>query len=455
MALERYDPPGGLTDFDGIPGQREAWSGAISAFFDSVIGNALPRLLHPGDRSQYVNQLTAPVGGMAEQRIVWNAFPGTLRAWFGRDAALPIADRLRDALPQPPRATPEADPNTITLTYRLQDEYCEWFVARDAQGRITSVTFTSEPPEYWAALHGDTLGDPVSNQPLYRFPGDRDLLVQLYRDLVSPRVAYADLVFDDDVYRRPGDTTPLFRKGEYNPYNRWNTSDGIVHLTDPVNSLGAEIVLGGTASVLRADRAGAVLADPDALICCAGFGGPNRTSDPTIGGAVNQLARLGCAVTLRNPVGLYMHHLDLAGFTRPDGSPVDASYFQVVRGDADAGMIERAVFSVPAGEGFTVSDLLIAGEPILYGGQVAERMTMNLVALAGPPGAYANQPVACSTLCCQDAEHPQYLGLTWRPCGEGQTAAFSWETAAPAPPGGLVAVRSRVADARLTGSASG
>ena len=64
--------------------------------------------------------------------------------------------------------------------------------------------------------------------------------------------------------------------------------------------------------VARADR---LVADADTLIASAAYGGPNRCSDPTIGASVNQLAALGFGVTLANPVGLYMDHLDMTGWT--------------------------------------------------------------------------------------------------------------------------------------------
>ena len=64
-----------------------------------------------------------------------------------------------------------------------------------------------------------------------------------------------------------------------------------------------------------ADAQGKLLIEPDALICYAAYGGPNRNSDPTIGATVNALARLGAYVTLRNPVGLYMDHIDLSGWS--------------------------------------------------------------------------------------------------------------------------------------------
>ena len=82
---------------------------------------------------------------------------------------------------------------------------------------------------------------------------------------------------------------------------------------------------GGTpadATVLYRNGRGEPVVEPSALICCAGYGGPDRNSDPTIGATVNALARLGAMITLPNPVGLYMDHIDLSGWQAPDGVQV-------------------------------------------------------------------------------------------------------------------------------------
>jgi hypothetical protein len=219
-----------------------------------------------------------------------------------------------------------------------------------------------------------------------------------------------DLLCAEDLvdYSDPANPATVYPKGSYNPYNRWNTTDGIMHLTQPANSLQAEIQLGGDATILR-ERYGRLITDSDALICGTRYGGANRCSDPTIGGTVYELASLGCWITLRNPVGLYMDHLDLTGLTKPDGSPVEPEYFRVLRGDAERKLIERAVFEVPPGEGFTVSDLRIGGVPIRFGGQLAQLMTVRLVGLAAQPGAFRNQPMACEHKCIVDPANPAYL----------------------------------------------
>src|ERR1700733_5501462 len=407
--ITAYDPPGFLTDFVRIPGQRAKRSRAVSGWFDECV--AAEKYDLNGQPCQYYNQLrTHPSGPAVEQEIVWNALPGTLRNRWGRIQALAMADHV---LPLTQRMD---GPGSYFwggqwehLYYRPQDEYCEWRGTRDPDGGIRRVTFTSEPPEYWQAMHGDTLPD-LNGDPTYPTTGDPGLLVELYRELVSPQVRYEDLICAVDLidYSDPDDPYVVYQKGAYNPYNRWNTTDGIMHLTQPSNSLAAELLLGADATVLRTARKdGRIVSDPDALICCAGYGGLNRCSDPTIGASVNGLAALGFAITLRNPVGLYMDNLNMTGWAGPNGEAVDPEWFRIVRGRP--GLIERAVFEVPERAGFRVSDVTIGGVPISVGGQLSEHMTVKLVGLASTPGKFSNKPAGCVTGCCAEAANPAFL----------------------------------------------
>ncbi|HEV7723135.1 MAG TPA: hypothetical protein VGO60_17725 [Iamia sp.] len=421
----RYDSPGFLPDFASIPGQADAWSAAVSGWFDEDI-EIVRKTLVKGEKPQFYNAVHGePSGALLDQPMVWNALSGTYRNRFGRAQALVLADQL---VPLTARQDGPGcyyqGPQWVDLFYRPNDEYCEWRVTRDESGDITAVTFTSEPPEYWQALHGDTLSN-MNGVPTYPCPGDRDLLVALYRELVSPDVQYEDLICAEDLvdYSIPSKPQVIYAKGTYNPYNRWNTTDGIVHLTQPANSLSAEIFLAAGATTLYRGADGVRVSDPDALICCAAYGGVNRCSDPTIGSSVNELAALGAAITLRNPVGLSMHHIDLAGFAAPDGSPVTEDYFRVLRGQ-ELGLIERAVFAVPDGAEFTVSDLTIGGVPIAYGGQIAERITVNLVGRAGALGSFTNTPLACVAGCCGDGEYLAYRQPTGAPCRPGMVPVF-------------------------------
>jgi hypothetical protein len=320
------------------------------------------------------------------------------------------------------------------ILYRPQEEYCEWHVVRDPDtNKIVRITFTSEPPEYWMALFGLVPGD-GGDIPDAIFPGDKDLLVDLYRLMVSPDVKLEDLIATQDRVDANGETRAT--KGQYDIYNKWNTTHGIAHLCSPPNSLVAEIQLGGDATILHKDPSGKLLVEPDALICYAGYGGPNRNSDPTIGSAVNALARLGAYVTLRNPVGLYMDHIDLAGWEAPDGKGV-SDCVRVLRGTPD--LIERMVVEVPKGRNFTVGDLTIAGEPIQFGGQVAECITVKLIGLAHIVSpAVVRNPVDPAVRSSID---PRYANLIRRavaiadPLPPGTVEAFlhqgGFETTAP------------------------
>src|SRR6266568_4362750 len=311
--LTRYDPPAFLSDFNSIPGQLDAWHSAVSAWFDQIISN--DRAAFGGHPLQYFNAATFDPGGVVvEQAITWNAFPKEMIRRYGRERALILADRLwpieRYRSPSP---DPDDTSDTVGVLYRPQEEYCEWHVLRQGDSdRILRVTFSSEPPEYWQALFGLA---PGSNDPPiadHHFPGDKDTLLRLYQELVSSEVRGEDLVASTDIV--DGDGNVIVAKGQYNIYNKWNTSLGIAHLNSPPNSLVAEIQLGADATIRYTDPKGRLLVEPDALIGYAGYGGANRNSDPTIGASVNALARLGANVTLRNPVGLYMDHIDLSGW---------------------------------------------------------------------------------------------------------------------------------------------
>jgi hypothetical protein len=409
MALERYDPPGFLADFT-TRHQLDAWSDAVAGWIDEAIAIETRRLSN-GELCQFYDQRKiTPSGRTIEQPIVWNALSGTLRNRYGRERALELADRL---LPLTERMD---GPGSYLvgdqwkhLYYRPQDEYCEWHVTRDADGSIRRVTFTSEPPEYWQALHGDSLPN-LENHPTYPTTGDRKMLVELYREYISRDVQPEDLICAEDLvdYSNPEEPTVVYRKGEYNPYNMWNTTNGAMHLTHPANSLGAEIALAADATILR-HKDGRPVTDPDALIGYAAYGGPNRTSDPTIGASVNSLAWLGAYLTLRNPIGLAMNHIDLAGITTPHGEPVTSQYFRTLRGRESAGQIERAVFEVPKGERFSVSDLKIGGRPIRHGGQLAERIAVNLVAIAAQLGTFHNTALDGTGSTGEDRKTPTFL----------------------------------------------
>jgi len=355
MPLGSFDPPAGLQDFN--PTLRAAWNTFISYSFDQNI----QALTEAGLSPQFYNPtVTDTPDNRAADEITWIGFPRLISLKHPDD------DRA---------AWQEAD-TPLSSGERPQDEYLEWFVERTGN-KVTRVMFTCEGPEYWEALaHGYPIEYDGPRDPAVK--GDIDTLLALYRQHINQSVQLND----------------LFRSGAYNRLNKWNTSHGAMHLNQRNNTLGAEINIAAQATILRKNKDGQLITDADALIQCARFGQAGRASDPTIGDQVNSLARSGYRITLQNPVGLYMAGINTAGFVTPNGSDAQ-QYFRVVRNPA--GMTVRAVFEVPASANFTVGDIKIGGQPIEFGGQIAEHVTMKLTGLAFGKGQVQNPPQKCQS----------------------------------------------------------
>ena len=355
--IAQFDPPGGLDDFDSIPNQRLAWSEFLFNTFQNNI-QGVEQSVGAG-KSQFYNPRVANTPEPnSQKKIHWRGFPllmaakhpgNKTAAW--KEAEQPLADGERP-----------------------QDEYLEWFVEKNAQGKITRVIYTCEGPEYWEAMaHGYPLD--YNGPKTAGATGDRQMVLALYRQYVGPDV-------------QPDD---LFRNGQYNRLNKWNTTHGVMHLNQRNNTLGAEINIAAFATILRQVN-GQLLTDADELIQCAKYGQPGRASDPHIGADVNELARNGFAITLLNPVGLYIDSLDTTGWVTPNGKAA-SQFWKSIRGKL--GMTVRAVFEVPAGEGYTVSDIKIGGTNIEFGGQIAEFIDVKLTGVACREGQFHNQAFGC------------------------------------------------------------
>merc|ERR1719233_1213367 len=97
------------------------------------------------------------------------------------------------------------------------DEYCEWFTHRRDDGTIWRVDITCESPEYWVFL----------------FDNEPETCLELYQKYISPLVTLDSLTDGD---------------GNYNIYNKWNTTHGAMHLNCPPNALSAELYIAAEAS---------------------------------------------------------------------------------------------------------------------------------------------------------------------------------------------------------------
>jgi hypothetical protein len=337
--MNHFDPPGMLTDLDAA--QRRAWSDWIAQQIDDAQAGRPDEFDFDAPRPRFFNPLTSPPASDAtEKDIVWTAFP--------RLVALDSA-------------TDEERWRTADSSRDMQDEYCEWSVTRQGDGRIKRVTFTCEGPEYWEFL--------AASKP--------DAVLALYRQHVDPSVASEDL---------------FGRDGSYRSRNKWNnsTARGAMHLIQANNTLSAEIELAAGASNVRT-RNGALLTEAHDLIRCGGYGQAERHSDPTIGAEVNALARANADISLANPVGIYFAGLSTAGWGTPDHSK-PAAFWRIARGTPQKPV--RAVYEVPAERNFTVGDITVNGHPIRFGAQIADFITMKLTGLATRIGASVHPPIA-------------------------------------------------------------
>lgn len=378
--LKQFNTPAlikDLSDKADKQAQLDAlWNESLKSFTEeSIQGGDAPL---DNDRIFYFNPLTTDLTGIiTPPPVAWTAFPNRILATFPNASK---KDQFQYA--------DEGPPNVSGKPYRpvgprgWQDEYCEWSVTRrSSDNKITKVTFTCENPEYWNAV----------------WMIDRDRVVELYRELVSPDVQLADLEGE------PDSETGL---PSYNPLNKWNnnTTTGPVHLISPPNSLGAEIYLAAAATIVRQCN-GQVVTNQSQLIQCSLYGTPGRNSDPFIGGTVNSIVRSGgVKVTLHDPVGLYIQE---PAFDQTWQLPVDApsdahpsDYWKIVRGRRrtdpnEPDFILHAVYEVPEDQGFCVGDITINGLPIRFGSQIAQKFQIALAAIGIPTTEPVQSPRSC------------------------------------------------------------
>lgn len=319
VLVTQFDTPASLRDLpEGSP-FYDTWHNYLAG----ELGTAAATGTATGE---FYDASEVDVGVLVERSLVWTAFPRAVLVANRDDrrAAFAVAD-------------------DEVATRAWQAEYCEWQVTRDAEGKITSVVFVTETPEYWQRL----------------WAADPGRVVELYRTLVDPGVGEADLRSGG-----PG--------SDYKTTNRFNTTDGIVHFIVGINTLDAALGLAKGAINTGGARDNYEVS-----------GLVEHAVDPRVALDIGALARTGLWLTLRDPIGLYIAGYDDSGWTKPDGSPVD-DYWRIVRGAP--GRILRLEYRVPEDEGFVVGDIRIGGRPIEWGGQIAEHVTCMIGGVAGRRG---------------------------------------------------------------------
>lgn len=404
--MSRYNPPANVDDFSRGADQ-ERLAGAWNSTVEGWIAEAAARSGGVFFDARDSVAATVPVA--------WDAFPQTILSWCASEpdperARHEFAETLKPWKPggASPRAVRDdrlAEP--VPLFRRQQDEYCEWFTHRNENNQVTRIDFTCEGPEYWRFL--------AENDP--------DLCLSLYREHVDPHIEPGDLFWSHPVAIKVGGRWVIWKQeGEYNDLNKWTTTHGVMHLTHEANTLEAEVNLAADATILRAVD-GAVVDDPTALICCAGFGGASRSSDPVIGFGVNRAVANGNIVGLADPVGLYIAQADQGAFTDEDGTPVDG--WSVTRGDEPGERILRATFTPPAD-----TTVLVGGNLLDFGGQIADHIQMALYAVVEPSEA-VRTPEPCIASCCV---HPTRPGFRVVQDVDADCSLVGWQFLAPIGP---------------------
>lgn len=408
--MKNHLSPAGIDDFSRSTKAEELkqkWHEATSDLLGYIMGTKTINgkkntRISPLFYDQLADESNIPDSPPA--KIPWNAFPLRLEKWFNPGTSVQLRNHMFTVAEQLLADTQyiKAGGNKyqpVTVPFRIQDEYCEWHVVKgETPGSISKIFFTCEPPEYWNFLAEN----------------DKDLMLALYRELLhNPQIQESDIFWQQDVYQKTDDDKMQLaaRKGDYNPNNKWNTTDGAIHLTHPANSLYAEMFLASDSTFgwpVTPGASGQI--EIDKLMCCAGVGGINRSSDPLILAGVYNFAKDNNSVALANPIGLYImpFQLDLLD---PDGNQIGDIALNVVRSSPDKSKWLRVEVSLPKDAGYTLDQCLLSGEPLLYGGQIAKQITMAIFGVAKKiPGKVKKQVTSCPSFCCNHPQHQLFKG---------------------------------------------
>lgn len=424
--MAQYASPAGVDDATGSldpAALREAWHNRVSKFIKNAKGRTGTFFY-----DQYLDALdiqdSAPptaVPWAAYPKWITTVFEGFLGA-YDEEAA----DKYAEGLDSVGLATKVAGVfEDSGLKARRQDEYCEWAVQRQ-NGKIVSMQFTAEPPEYWETLYAT----------------DPEWTTTLYQGILrNPSIKKEDLAYDQDYWGGDGNGEAIVvaKKGNYNPYNKWNVGEhGLVHLTQGANTLSAEINL--AADGTRAWKTGKPSPTQQELICCALYGEASRHSDPLIGWSVHDLVEgTGACVALADPIGLYMSTFALPDLKSPTGEVIGATALTFPRKSADGTRILRAEIRVPDGSTYGLEDCTLGGRKLLYGGQVARRITMALYAVAKLIPGKTRPPVSCRGFCCNHPDSSKLLEgfhkIEFANCASVPFSKFRELPKAPAPAG--------------------
>ncbi len=444
-----FKPPANIDDFSKSNGKeddlKQAWHERMAAIFKGITEKSYddgtpfyPRFYNPLD--------VASGDQVVPKSISWDGFPLVIENWLNLgsnsspdeyDQGFRSAEVLREiayiyriykrngqvvdegyelldynqsqgvALYRMVNDAPQlGDP--FSLKERIQDEYLEWHVQKDNTGRVTEITFTAEGPEYWETIAEE----------------DSELLTKLYQDYVN------DSIIEDDLYWQFDIVCPVvevdldsgqssfvsvarvFSKGDYNKFNKWNTSQGIMHLIQRNNSLGAEVRLAADAT-RRYGIKPDLNTNPSRfeLVACGVPAGINRNSDPTITDEVNKLALSNLKVSISNPIGLYIGDIQVNGILDPDDNPVARdNILTIERGDTDpfAPKVLRFKLTMPTNRNEGLEQYTLNGFNLKYGGPIAKETSIVIYG-EGIADTSDNPLQPCSGKLCYHPDKPNFI----------------------------------------------
>lgn len=288
---------------------------------------------------------------------------------------------------------------------RHQDEYAEWRLVRDPDGRARSIELTTELPEQWEALAGWT--PELALSQIAEFAGVSE---------VPPAMVYGPTdPFSDAT--TPEQRSKAFRaqmlaaNGGFEPTVLSALNNGRRALTcmaHQANTLASIVRLGvgaGRGYAVKDAETGRprYASGSEAILGLKLDCVDRRNSDPLIAERLVRLVTDGHSVRLADPVGVYIHDVQKHELARPDGGEVPAEWFTYSRGmllPDGATRYQRLTFQVPSDLPFTLHDLVVrrTGEHLRFGGQMAELVQLGLAITASATGrpvdiTAANPPV--------------------------------------------------------------
>lgn len=291
---------------------------ALDEYRAIVDGLYRPFAQFPSSAFTFLEAFDALANGAVSQRatVDWTAFPIT--------AGLP---------------NNQIDQQRLTV----QDEYVEWETEKDASGKVTKVTFTTEFPEYFQALAQVSLNALIAGIQEV-IPGANPTV----RELLGTST---DSTTGEDRARK-------FRGNLRN--NPWNNGEkGILCLTQRANTFNALLNLLSQCGIPQPNQNPANVCSLVGDAC-----GAPRNSDPAICLKTQTLATQRQGLSLADPAGVQF--LDLKGIWRINGQPIDnindlannQGTWQIIRGG------RRAVLKV-------INGLTLNGDSITSGAQVS------------------------------------------------------------------------------------